>query len=63
MCTGFSEKFSPEKAKAVGIRELVMKPVERRDLAAAIERAVSEQRDVFPSEMADQPEAVVATDG
>ena len=62
MCTGFSEKFSPEKAKAVGIREFVMKPVERRDLAAAIDRAVSEKRDVFPSEMADYPAVVTAAE-
>jgi len=56
LCTGFSEKFSPEKAKAIGVREMVMKPVERRDLAAAIERAMSVERDTFPSEMAAQPE-------
>jgi CheY-like chemotaxis protein len=41
LCTGFSEKFPREHAEAIGIREFVMKPIERRDLAEAIERAIS----------------------
>jgi len=48
VCSGFSEKFSPERAKAVGVSEFVMKPMERRDLAVAIERALSGRATQFP---------------
>lgn len=41
MLTGFSETMSPEAARAIGIRELLLKPVLRRDLAAAIEAALA----------------------
>jgi len=40
MLTGFSESITPEGARAIGIRELLLKPVLRRDLAAAIESAL-----------------------
>ncbi len=40
MLTGFSETLSPEGVRAMGIRELLLKPVLRRDLAAALERAL-----------------------
>jgi signal transduction histidine kinase/CheY-like chemotaxis protein len=40
LCTGFSEKFPREKAEEAGIREFVMKPIVRNDLASAIERAL-----------------------
>ena len=41
LCTGFSEKFPREEAEAAGIREFVMKPIVRRDLAEALARALS----------------------
>ena len=44
MLTGFSETMSPEAARAIGIRELLLKPVLRRDLAAAIEAALAEKK-------------------
>jgi YesN/AraC family two-component response regulator len=31
VCTGFSEVMPEEKAKTIGIREYVMKPVVKRD--------------------------------
>jgi CheY-like chemotaxis protein len=40
LCTGFSEKFPREKAEEAGIREFVIKPIVRQDLAAALERAL-----------------------
>ncbi len=40
LCTGFSEHISEEKAKAWGIRELVMKPLGMEDLAKVIQQAL-----------------------
>ncbi len=40
MLTGFSETMSREGAKDIGIRDLLLKPILRRDLAAAIEAAL-----------------------
>lgn len=40
MLTGFSETMSKESAQALGIRDLLLKPILRRDLAAAIEAAL-----------------------
>jgi len=36
ICTGFSEVISEKKAKAIGIREFIMKPILRRDMAKII---------------------------
>jgi CheY-like chemotaxis protein len=36
LCTGFSETISEEKAKEIGIRGFVMKPLSRTDLATVI---------------------------
>ena len=41
MLTGFSETMGKDEARALGVRELLLKPVLRRDLAAAIEAALS----------------------
>ena len=40
LCTGFSEVISEEKARAIGIREYIMKPVVILDLGKAIRRAL-----------------------
>ncbi len=40
ICTGFSEMISEDKAKSIGIRELIMKPISRRELAVAIRDAL-----------------------
>jgi len=45
LCTGFSESISSDKARAVGIRELLMKPVLIRDLNDAIRRAFEDQKE------------------
>jgi len=36
MCTGFNEKLTPERAKAVGIGKIIMKPLLFRELATSI---------------------------
>ena len=36
LCTGFSEKITLEKAKALGIRGFLNKPFSKRDLIAVI---------------------------
>jgi FixJ family two-component response regulator len=40
LCTGFSEAMTPEKAKALGLRELIMKPIIKIQIAEAIRRAL-----------------------
>jgi CheY-like chemotaxis protein len=40
MCTGFSEIINESKAKGIVIREFLMKPVARRDLATAIRKVL-----------------------
>ncbi len=42
LCTGFSENMSPEKAKQLGIRQFLMKPVMMDELARAIRAALEE---------------------
>jgi CheY-like chemotaxis protein len=42
MCTGFSEKVSPLKAKQLGARKLLMKPLIISDLAEAIHKILNE---------------------
>lgn len=36
LCTGYSEVITPEKAKALGVREFLMKPLAARELGKAI---------------------------
>jgi len=40
LCTGFSELINEDKAKAMGIRAFVMKPVVQRELANAVRKAL-----------------------
>jgi CheY-like chemotaxis protein len=42
VCTGFSEKMSPEKAREIGIREVLMKPVGMKDLGNLIRKLLDE---------------------
>jgi PAS domain S-box-containing protein len=41
LCTGFSEMVTPDKTKASGIREYVLKPVTQRDMAESIRRVLN----------------------
>lgn len=40
LCTGFSETITPEAAKRIGIKEFIMKPLIKQQLAAAIRRVL-----------------------
>jgi PAS domain S-box-containing protein len=44
ICTGYSETVSPGKAEEAGIREFVMKPLAKRELADAIRRALDGEK-------------------
>ena len=44
LCTGFSEMVSEEKAREIGIRRFIMKPMYMRDLAKAVREALDEGR-------------------
>ena len=41
LCTGFSEALDEDKIRPLGIRELLMKPVSMRDLAAAVRKILA----------------------
>jgi CheY-like chemotaxis protein len=43
LCTGFSEEVTQEKARAIGVREFIMKPIVRRQIAEAIRRALDKK--------------------
>ena len=43
LCTGFSEFIDAQKAKAVGIKEFLMKPFTKRTLAVTIRRVLDEK--------------------
>src|SRR5208337_1804020 len=40
LCSGYSNHISEEKAKKIGIREFVIKPLEMNELAKAIRKAL-----------------------
>ncbi|MEW6665066.1 MAG: PAS domain S-box protein [Thermodesulfobacteriota bacterium] len=43
LCSGFSDLVNEEKAKAIGIRGYIMKPVLMREMATAVRRALDER--------------------
>ena len=43
LCTGYSDAVSPEQAKAAGIREFLMKPLSKSEMAEAVRRALGEK--------------------
>lgn len=40
LCTGFSETFTPDKARKMGIQDLLMKPLSLQDLAVGVRQAL-----------------------
>jgi len=44
LCTGYSEQINGKKAKQIGIREFLMKPIVIRDLAKLIRNTLAEKR-------------------
>jgi YesN/AraC family two-component response regulator len=43
LCTGFSELINEKKAKAIGIREYIMKPIVIQELAMVLRKALDER--------------------
>ena len=43
LCTGHSETVSSETAKEAGIREFLMKPLAKQDLAQAVRRVLDNE--------------------
>jgi CheY-like chemotaxis protein len=43
LCTGFSEVITPERVKALGIKEFIMKPMVKSQIASAIRRALDQK--------------------
>ncbi len=44
LCTGHSETVTPEKVRALGIRELLMKPVDKASFARVVRRVLDARR-------------------
>jgi YesN/AraC family two-component response regulator len=42
LCSGFSELMNETKARAIGVRQYVLKPVMRIEIAQAVRRALDE---------------------
>jgi CheY-like chemotaxis protein len=40
ICTGYSERMTQARAREMGVRSLLIKPLARRDLAGAVEAAL-----------------------
>ena len=45
LCTGFSEKVTAEKAKAIGIKEYVMKPIIMKEMATTIRQVLDTEEE------------------
>ena len=45
LCTGHSETVSPEIAKEAGIREYLMKPLAKQELAQAVRRVLDKKQE------------------
>ena len=43
LCTGFSEAMTQERAKALGLKELIMKPIIKKQIAEAIRRSLDKK--------------------
>ncbi len=43
LCTGYSDLISSEKAKAIGFRELILKPFNYRDFAELVRRVLDQK--------------------
>ena len=43
LCTGFTEEMTQEKARALGVKEFIMKPIIKSQIAEAIRRALDQK--------------------
>ena len=46
LCTGHSENMSREKAKDIGIKEFLTKPLNKQELAEAVRRVLDKKSEV-----------------
>ena len=58
LCTGFSERITPQKAEALGIRGFLMKPLAKSELAETVRKVLDSANDptdprLFPSSQRD----------
>jgi DNA-binding NtrC family response regulator len=44
LCTGFSHKITAEKAKAMGIREFIMKPIIVHEFAQVVRKVLDQDK-------------------
>lgn len=44
LCTGFSEQISEEKARKMGIRKFILKPIVMRKLARAVRQVLDKDQ-------------------
>jgi PAS domain S-box-containing protein len=44
LCTGYSSDIDDEKAKAIGIKDFIMKPVDKKELAITVRRVLDTQK-------------------
>ncbi|HEX2965115.1 MAG TPA: ATP-binding protein, partial [Syntrophorhabdaceae bacterium] len=44
MCTGYQEPMTPEKAKEIGIADILSKPLRKQELAAAVRRVLDQEK-------------------
>jgi FixJ family two-component response regulator len=44
LCTGFSTRITEEKAKSMGIRAFILKPLIRKDIAETIRKVLDHQQ-------------------
>ena len=63
LCTGFYEKVKEESARMLGIQDVVLKPVIKREMAEAIRKSIDRKRRRGPQEaiiipVADKEKAV-----
>ena len=42
LCTGFSEVITEEQARSLGIREFVLKPISKKEMAQTIRKVLDE---------------------
>ena len=47
ICTGYSERVTPAKAKALGIKEMIMKPAVVEEIANTVRRVLDQANDEF----------------
>jgi FixJ family two-component response regulator len=44
LCTGYSERISEQRARRIGVREFLMKPLVRQDMANAVRNVLDERQ-------------------